>query len=523
MGAMNVWGAVLVALVTAVAVFLAGWFARRLVERSKVMSSEELAEKIVREAQKEAETQKKAAVLESKDEWYKAKAKFEEETKQIRTEIESDQRKAERREENLERKVEFLEKKEKELLERESEVEKAGATLGERSEKLSLLLDEQNERLERIAGMNRDDAKKLLIKNMESDARLEAARMVKDIKDEARRQGGKEAKQILTLAIQRCAADHVVESTVSVVNLPGDEMKGRIIGREGRNIRAFETATGIDVIVDDTPEAVILSGFDPIRREVARIALEKLIADGRIHPGRIEEVVEKVRKELDEQIVEFGEEASLDVGIHDLKPEMVKLLGRLRYRTSYGQNVLQHSKEVAYLAGLMATELGLDTALAKRAGLLHDIGKAVDHTMEGTHAGLGADLARRYEEDDLVVNAIESHHEDVEPTSLIAVLVQASDAVSGARPGARRETLETYIKRLEKLEQIADSFQGVEKSYAIQAGREVRIMVQHKKIDDAKAESLASAVARKVEAELKYPGQIKVVVIRETRAVEYAK
>ena len=511
------------ALVTAVAVFLAGWFARRLVERSKVMSAEELAEKIVREAQKEAETQKKAAVLESKDEWYKAKAKFEEETKQIRSEIESDQRKAERREENLDRKVEFLEKREKEILERESAVEKASASVDERSETLSLLIDEQNERLERIAGMNRDDAKKLLIKNMESDARLEAARMVKDIKDEARRAGGKEAKQILTLAIQRCAADHVVESTVSVVNLPGDEMKGRIIGREGRNIRAFETATGIDVIVDDTPEAVILSGFDPIRREVARIALEKLITDGRIHPGRIEEVVEKVRKELDEQIVEFGEEASLDVGIHDLKPEMIKLLGRLRYRTSYGQNVLQHSKEVAYLAGLMAAELGLDTAMAKRSGLLHDIGKAVDHTMEGTHAGLGADLARRYEESDLVVNAIESHHEDVEPTSLIAVLVQAADAVSGARPGARRETLETYIKRLEKLEQIADSFQGVEKSYAIQAGREVRIMVQHKKIDDAKAESLASAVARKVEAELKYPGQIKVVVIRETRAVEYAK
>jgi ribonuclease Y len=353
--------------------------------------------------------------------------------------------------------------------------------------------------------MNRDDAKKLLVKNMESDARLEAARMIKDIKDEARRQGDKEAKQILTLAIQRCAADHVVESTVSVVNLPNDEMKGRIIGREGRNIRAFETATGIDVIVDDTPEAVILSGFDPIRREVARLALERLITDGRIHPGRIEEVVEKVGKELDEHIVELGEEACLDVGIHDLKPEMVKLLGRLRYRTSYGQNMLQHSKEVAYLCGLMAAELEFDVAVAKRAGLLHDIGKAVDHTMEGTHAGLGA------------------HHEDVEPTSMIAVLVQAADAVSGARPGARRETLETYIKRLEKLEQIASSFQGVERSYAIQAGREIRIMVQHKKIDDARAEALASSVARKIEAELKYPGQIKVVVVRETRAVDYAK
>ncbi len=504
-------------------IFIAGWFARRIVDRSKVMSAEELAEKIVREAQREAETQKKAAMLEAKDEWYKAKAKFEDETQQARTEIEKRERQIDKRESNLGSKVEFIEKKEKELEEKEREVKASETALGERSEKLSHLIDEQNERLERIAGMNRDDAKKLLIKNMESDARLEAARMVKDIRDEARRQGDKEAKEILTLAIQRCAADHVVESTVSVVNLPNDEMKGRIIGRDGRNIRAFETATGIDVIVDDTPEAVILSGFDPVRREVARISLEKLISDGRIHPGRIEEVVEKVAKELDQQIVEFGEEASLDVGIHDLKPELIKLLGRLRYRTSYGQNVLQHSKEVAFLCGLMASELGFDVATARRAGLLHDIGKAVDHSMEGTHAALGAELAKRYGEDDVVVNAIESHHEDVEPQSLIAVLVQAGDAVSGARPGARRETLETYIKRLEKLESIASSFQGVEKSFAIQAGREIRIVVQHKKVDDARAEALASAVARKIEGELKYPGQIKVVVLRETRAVDYAK
>jgi ribonuclease Y len=466
-----------------VGIFLAGWFARRLVDRSKIVSAEELAEKIVREAQREGETQKKAAVLEAKDEWYKAKAKFEEDTQSTRSEIDKLQRSVEKREENLNRKVEFLNKKEQDLNTVTGEVKKTEAQVNERTEKLSRLIDDQNERLERIAGMNRDDAKKLLIKNMESDARLEAARMVKDIKDEARRQGDKEARDILTLAIQRCAADHVVESTVSVVNLPGDEMKGRIIGREGRNIRAFETATGIDVIVDDTPEAVILSGFDPV----------------------------------------LGEEACLDVGIHDLKPEMVKLLGRLRYRTSYGQNMLQHSKEVAYLCGLMAGELEFDVAVAKRAGLLHDIGKAVDQTMEGTHAALGAELARRYGEDDIVINAIESHHEDVEPTSMIAVLVQASDAVSGARPGARRETLETYIKRLEKLESIASSFQGVERSYAIQAGREIRIMVQHRKIDDAHAESLASAVARKIEAELKYPGQIKVVVVRETRAIDYAK
>jgi ribonuclease Y len=517
------WGAIIVTFLVGVAVFLAGWFTRRLVDRSKIVSAEELAEKIVREAQREAETQKKAAILEAKDEWYRAKSKFEEDTQETKSELEKLQRSVEKREENLNRKVEFLDKKEQELGSLATDLTTKEASVAERSEKLSRLIDEQNERLERIAGMNRDDAKKLLIKNMESDARLEAARMIKDIKDEARRQGDREAREVLTLAIQRCAADHVVESTVSVVNLPTDEMKGRIIGREGRNIRAFETATGIDVIVDDTPEAVILSGFDPIRREVARLALERLITDGRIHPGRIEEVVEKTRKELDEQIVEIGEQTCLDVGIHDLKPELVKLLGKLRYRTSYGQNMLQHSKEVAYLCGLMAGELELDVALAKRAGLLHDIGKSVDHSMEGTHASLGGELARRYSEDEVVVNSIESHHEDVEPESLIAVLVQAADAVSGARPGARRETLETYIKRLEKLEQIASTFPGVERSYAIQAGREIRIMVQHKKIDDARAEALASAVARKIEAELKYPGQIKVVVIRETRAVDYAK
>jgi ribonuclease Y len=520
---MSQLGATVVAFLIGVVFFLAGWFARRLVDRSKIVSAEELAEKIVREAQREAETQKKAAVLEAKDEWYKAKSKFEEDTQGTKAELEKLQRQVEKREENANRRVEFLDKKELELTQKDTDLSAKEVQVTERSEKLSKLIDEQNERLERIAGMNRDDAKKLLIKNMDSEARLEAARMVKDIKDDARRQGDKEAKEILTLAIQRCAADHVVESTVSVVNLPSDEMKGRIIGREGRNIRAFETATGIDVIVDDTPEAVILSGFDPVRREVARLSLERLITDGRIHPGRIEEVVEKVTKELDQKINETGEEACLDVGIHDLRPELVKLLGRLRYRTSYGQNVLQHSKEVAYLSGLMAAELEFDVALAKRAGLLHDLGKAVDQSMEGTHASLGAELARRYGEDELVVNAIESHHEDVEPTSMIAVLVQAADAVSGARPGARRETLETYIKRLEKLEQIAGTFPGVERSYAIQAGREIRIMVQHKKIDDARAEALASAVARKIEAELKYPGQIKVVVIRESRAVDYAK
>lgn len=520
---MGNYGLAVVTFLVGVVIFIAGWFARRLVDRSKIVSAEEFAEKIVREAQKEAETQKKAAILEAKDEWYKAKAKFEEDTQQTRTDVVTLERQVEKREENLNRKADFIEKKEKDQEQRDKTLEAKEKAVDERSQTLSRLIDEQNERLERIAGMSRDEAKKLLIKNMESDARLEAARMIKDIKDDARRQGVKEAKEILSRVIQRCAADHVVESTVSVVNLPNDEMKGRIIGREGRNIRAFETATGIDVIVDDTPEAVILSGFDPVRREVARMSLERLIVDGRIHPGRIEEVVEKVAKELDERIAEIGEEACLDIGIHDLRPELVKLLGRLHYRTSYGQNVLQHSKEVAYLCGLMAGELDLDARTARRAGLLHDIGKAADHTMEGTHAALGAELARKYGEDKIVVNAIEAHHEDVEPLSMIAVLAQAGDAVSGARPGARRETLETYIKRLENLEQIADSFQGVERSYAIQAGREVRIMVQHKKIDDARAEALASAVARKIEAELKYPGQIKVVVVRETRAIDYAK
>jgi ribonuclease Y len=371
--------------------------------------------------------------------------------------------------------------------------------------------------------MTADEAKQLLITNLENEARHEAAQLIRQIREEAERKADREAKEVLTMAIQRCAADHVVESTVSVVSLPNEEMKGRIIGREGRNIRSFELSTGIDVIIDDTPEAVILSGFDPVRREVAKVSLERLVADGRIHPARIEEIVAKVQAEMDEKIREVGEQVSLDVGVHGLHPELIKLLGRLQYRTSYGQNVLQHAKEVAYLAGMMAAELKFDVSLAKRAGLLHDIGKAVDHEAEGTHTQIGGELAEKYGENPGVVHAISSHHSDNVTESAISVLVQAADAVSSARPGARRETLESYVKRLEKLEKVADSFKGVAKAFAIQAGREIRIMVESKEIDDSKAEELAGEIARKVEKELEYPGQVKVVVIRETRAIEYAK
>jgi len=409
------------------------------------------------------------------------------------------------------------------MLDKKKTLENKLQAISEKNHHLDEILHRQNEKLEKIAGMSTEEAKKLLISNLENEARTAAAKQIKEIKDEAERNASKISRKIITLAIERCAADHVVESTVSVVDLPNDEMKGRIIGREGRNIRAFENATGIDVIIDDTPEAVILSGFDPIRREVARLSLEKLVKDGRIHPGRIEELVEKTRKELNEEIMEIGESTILDLNIHGVHTEIVRLLGRLRYRTSYGQNVLQHSKEVAFVASLLASELGIDPVVAKRAGLLHDIGKAADHEMEGPHAEIGAEFARRYGENDIIINAIAAHHEDVEAESLIAHVISAADAISGARPGARRETLENYIRRLEKLEKIADAFDGVEKSYAIQAGREIRILVSHKRIDDAQAAQLAGDISRKIEDDMEYPGQIKVVVIRETRAVEYAR
>lgn len=507
----------------AILTFLLGWFISRRIAEMKLGKADELAKKIVREAEKEAEIKKKEAVLEAKDEWYKAKVNFEKELQIKKSELGRLEKRSSEREANLDRKVDILSKKEREIQNRDKVLFAREKAVRTKSEQLDRLIADQNKQLEKIAQMTSEEAKKLLMENLESQARHEAAQLIKEIREQAEQTAEKEAKNIIISAVQRCAADHTVESTVSVVNLPNEEMKGRIIGREGRNIRSFETATGIDVIVDDTPEAVILSGYDPIRREVARMALEKLIMDGRIHPARIEEVVAKAGKEMEVIIRETGEQACFDVGIHGIHPELVKLLGKLQYRTSYGQNVLQHSEEVAFLAGLMAAELGMDPNTAKRAGLLHDVGKAVDRETEGTHTQIGYNVAQKYGENPIVLNAIASHHEDVISESPYSVLVQAADAISGARPGARRETLEGYIKRLEKLEELADSFKGVAKSYAIQAGREIRVIVEHERIDDLGATELANEMAKKIEAELEYPGQIKVTVIRETRAVEYAR
>ncbi len=503
--------------------FIIGWLLSKKVGENHLKHTRKLAENIISEAQREAETQKKAAILEAKDEWYQAKLKFEKETHDARQDLKKAERRLEEKEHNINRKVVYIEKREHEMNEKQSMLESKFQAIAVKNEELAVLLQRQNEKLEKIAGMSTEEAKKLLISNLENEARHKAAKRIKEIKEEAERTAAKKSREILTLAIERYAADHVVESTVSVVNLPNDEMKGRIIGREGRNIRAFESATGIDVIIDDTPEAVILSGFDPIRREVARLSLEKLVKDGRIHPGRIEELVEKTRNELQEEIREIGEHTCLDLNILGLHPELVKLLGRLRYRTSYGQNILQHAKEVAYVSSLLASQLGMDPVLAKRAGLLHDIGKAADHEMEGPHAEIGAELVRRYGENEKVINAVAAHHEDVEATHMLTHVISAADAISGARPGARRETLENYIRRLEKLEKIADAFDGVEKSYAIQAGREIRILVNHKKLDDTQAAELASEITRKIEEDMEYPGQIKVVVIRETRSIDYAR
>ena len=510
-------------LIVAVSIFLIGFWASRKVAQGKLRDSDTLIKKMLNDAEKEAENIKKSAEIESKEKYYKARIDFEKGTESKRKELEGIQRAIHEREQNLDKKLEIVEKKEKEVNKLSEELLVRERVVKSKDEKLTQLITEQNARLERIAGLSAEEAKRELIENLREEARVEAVQYVKDIKEKAKREAEKEAKHIITLAVQRCAADHVVESTVSVVNLPTDEMKGRIIGREGRNIRSFEMATGVDVIIDDTPEAVILSGFSPIRREVARLAMEKLISDGRIHPGRIEDVVEKSRKEVEEKIQQAGEEACYEAGVHGIHPEMISLLGRLKFRTSYGQNNLQHAKEVALLCGLMAAELGLDVDLAKRAGLLHDIGKAVDHETEGTHTEIGIELAKKYKEPQEVINAIASHHNDVEPETLISVLVQAADALSGARPGARRETLETYIKRLEHLEKIADGFKGVEKAYAIQAGREIRVIVKPEEVDDTYSEVMAGEIARKIEKELEYPGQIKVLVIRETRSTDYAK
>jgi len=506
-----------------IAMFFVGWIVSTKVGQGKVANAEKLAEKIVSEAEKEASALKNQKTLEAKDEWYKQKQQFEKETYHKRQDIDRQRRKLEKRSLELDRRLEHLNKREGEIKSSEQSIKDRTVNLQKRQSELDEIIETQNRKLEKISGMSNEEALRELKENLLTKAKQEAASEVKDIKDNARLTANKEAKEIIISAIQRTAADHSVETTVSVVHLPNDEMKGRIIGREGRNIRSFETATGIDVIVDDTPEAVILSGFDPYRREIAKRALEKLITDGRIHPGRIEEIVEKVKAELEEHLIELGEQAMLNTGVHGLHPELVRLLGKLNYRTSYGQNVLQHNIEVSHLSGLMAVELGLDAIVAKRAGLLHDIGKAIDMDVEGTHFHLGAELAKKYGEGPIVQNAIASHHGEVEMISPISALVQAADAVSGSRPGARRETLEGYIKRLEKLEGIAESFQGVQKTYAIQAGREIRVLVQPDKMNDALADQLASDIAGKIQSEMEYPGQIKVTVIREYRSVDYAK
>jgi ribonuclease Y len=500
-----------------------GIYVYQQLQKQRFREIQAQAQEVLDRAKKEAETIKKEAILQAKDTLIQMKAEFERETKETRKELQNLEKRLMQKEENLEKKSDILEAREKELAKREREIERLSKELAQKSEEYEAILQEQKKLLESIAKMTTQEAKNMLIESIKEEARRDAALMVKKIEAEAKELADKKAKEIIALAIQRYAGEYVAEKTVSVVTLPNEEMKGRIIGREGRNIRALEAITGVDLIIDDTPEAVILSAFNPVRREVARIALERLISDGRIHPARIEEVVGKVTEEIEQSIREAGEQAAFDVGVHGLHPELLRLLGKLKYRTSYAQNVLEHSLEVAFLCGIMAAELGLDQKEAKRAGLLHDIGKAVDHELEGPHALIGAELARRYGESEAIVEAIASHHDDVAPESILAVLVQAADALSGARPGARKELLETYIKRLENLEKIAMEFPGVSKAYAIQAGRELRVMVESQVVDDAGVVLLSRDIAKKIESEMTYPGQIKVTVIRETRAVEYAK
>ena len=501
---------------TAAVFFAVGVAYRKKVGEREIGSAETEATRIINEAIRSGESRKKEMLLEAKDEIHKSRTEHEKEMKERKAEISKQERRLQQKEDTLDKKSDAYERKEEELNRRLAKVAETQAAADE-------IKQQQQQTLEQISGLTQEQAKEYLLKSVESDVRHESAMKIKEIEQQLKDEAEDKAREIISTAIQRCAADHAAEVTVSVVALPNDEMKGRIIGREGRNIRTLETITGVDLIIDDTPEAITVSSFDPVRREIARLALEKLIADGRIHPTRIEDMVEKAKKEVDRTIREEGERACYETGVHNLNPELVKILGRQKYRTSYGQNVLNHSIEVAHIAGLMASELGVDVALAKRAGLLHDLGKAIDHEVEGSHVQLGADLVRKYKENPVVVNAVEAHHGDVEPKTVIAVLVQAADAISAARPGARRENVENYIRRLQKLEELTGSYPGVEKAYAIQAGREVRIMVKPEVVTEDNMIILARDIAKKIEAELEYPGQIKVNVIRETKAVEFAK
>lgn len=508
--------AIITFLISAAIFIPVGIMIRKKSAESKIKSAESEANRILSNAKKEAENAKKEEILKAKEEILQSRNELDKEIKERRGEVQQQEKRLFQREEALERRSDNFERKEKELERNIQEADKRKKSLDE-------MYSKQIAELQRISGLSREEAKKILLQQLDKTLNDEKAALIKQAEQTVKETANKKAKELIGYAIQKCAADHTSETTVSVVALPNDDMKGRIIGREGRNIKMLETLTGIDLIIDDTPEAVIISGFDPLRREVARIALEKLIEDGRIHPAKIEEMVEKAKEEVEETIKEEGERAVLETGVHGVSPDLVRLLGKLKYRTSYGQNVLNHSIEVSNLARIMAEELGLDPKIARRAGLLHDIGKALDHDMEGTHVQIGVDVLKKYKENDMILNAVEAHHGDVEPKSLEAVLVQAADAISASRPGARRETLETYIKRLEKLESIADSFEGVEKSYAIQAGREVRLIVKPEKVTDSEMVTMAREVAQKVESEMEYPGQIKVNVIRETRAIDYAK